>query len=99
MADNGFAGSNFVKFTIDAEPDLDERGIVRPSAVGADYQRTVSLYIIVDFDIGSVPDIVTTAECGAYFLYAIPVIIVIKLIAVTPQIEESGICRATDEAC
>ena len=56
-------------------------------AVGACDQRVIGVYIIEHLDIGRIPNVVAPAELFGKGLDAVPVVIVIELVAVTPEIK------------
>ena len=73
------------------KPNSLSRGVVDRVTVSREFQRAVCLDVFVDLHIVCVPDVVTIADILSEFLYDLPVIVCIKLVGVTPKIEESGI--------
>ena len=68
------------------------------SHIRGEYERVVCLYVVVDIDIVSVPDIVLARDLFAYFDYSVPIVIAFKLIRVTPKIEKlRGFCVQSEE--
>ena len=80
------AGRDREKCSVNVEPYLDKGGIVDPRAVGADDERLVRLYVIVNFDIGRVPRVVLSRELLADLLYSFPIVFSVKLKAVPPDV-------------
>jgi len=63
------------------------RGISDSFAVRAEKQTAISRYVIVDLDIGRIPDILPVSGIFSKVLDNTPVSVSLEFIAVTPQID------------
>ena len=70
-----------------AEPEVDGGGVVDDGIVYAGLEGLVGFDVVVNFDVGSVPDIVPAAGVGGEFFDDIPVVIVVEFVAVAPEVE------------
>ena len=67
-----------------------ERGIIDAIAVRAVNKALVCLDIIVYLDIGSVPYVIVAGKLLTDRLDAIPVVVAVEFIAVSPYVKQSG---------
>ena len=70
-------------------PNLFICGIIDFSTIGAENKRVICRHIIMNFDIRCVPCIFMSAELFADFFNSVPVIVSVKLKAVSPHIEQT----------
>jgi len=71
-------------------PQIGGGGIVYYRAVGGEYQLFVSLDIIIRLDVCAVPYFFFAADTLEQLLYSVPIISILKLVAVSPNVEEIG---------
>ena len=85
---NGFARFDAICcFALD-KPDVDSRRIMYQSSVNGHPECLIRLDVIVYLNICSVPNVLTATDIFGELLNNVPVISVIKFIAVTPNVEQ-----------
>ena len=85
---DSLAGLDAVGRTVDIHKYFKERGVVDAAAVGTRNERAEGEHVFADLNVGSVPGILLAADKVAELLDAVPVVVVIKLIGVAPEIEK-----------
>ena len=80
-----------IVFAVRHKPDLVQGGVIDAVAVGTADQRLIRLNVLVDLDIGGVPNIVFSRNGLAKALQAVPILIVFELVGMSPQIKQAGI--------
>ena len=84
----GFTGSYLIYGVVESEPYGDSRGVVDDIGFYGKLQSTVRLHILVNFHVGGVPDVIATADLLTEGFDAVPVIVLLKFIRVSPYVEE-----------
>ena len=57
----------------------------------AENQRIIRCNIIINFTVGGIPDIVLTAELFTNLVKPVPIVMIVKLKAMSPKIEKARI--------
>ena len=89
----GLAGSYRIGFVIHPKPNFFQSRIVDDPLIRAEYEGFICLNVIVDLNIGSIPSVFSATKRLAYLLYSVPIVIAIKLVGMTPNIEQ--LCELT----
>ena len=95
---DGLAGGDFVDFTLGANPDGTGGGVMDVLAVKGDVEAAVGFHVVVDFNVGGIPDVIVVGDFFGESLDAVPVILLVKFVGVAPDIEEVGVEAAFGEA-
>ena len=64
--------------------------------VGGDLQSVLSSNVVVNFNIRSIPNVVPSAETFAEFFYQIPVVVIVKFVAVAPDVKQGNAERGIE---
>ena len=86
----GLTGGNGVICAVDGKIQGVKGGIHDASAVGTVDQGFVSLYVFVQLNIRTVPDILLATQGDTDLVQKIPVLLAVEFKAVSPQIKETG---------
>ena len=86
----GLTGLDLAGHTRVLEPHGNGRGVVDERTLHREVQGAVGLHVLVDLYVGGIPDVIMTAHLLAEGLDAIPVVIGIELVGMTPDVEEPG---------
>ena len=87
---NCLTGGDTVVLATVPKPNGNSRGIVDKGLVERGFQPVIGMNILVNFHIGGVPDILPATHKFGKFLNHMPVVVIVKLIAVSPNIEQHG---------
>ena len=90
---NACAGGYRVVSASFDEEELAGGGVIGVMTVGRELQTLIVIDIVIDLDIGGVPDILLAAHLLGKVFYDLPVIILNKFIAVSPEVEEDRAVR------
>ena len=82
------AGFDTIGFAAMHEPNVGDGGVVNHFAVCADDEGFVGFDVVIDLDVGGVPDVLFAADVLGEALDDVPVVVVVKLVAVTPDVEK-----------
>ena len=77
-----------VSHAVHVQPNIQQRGVIYPISVGAVYQALVGLNVIADLDIGRIPKVGMICKLLANFFHVVPIIVVIKFVAMSPDIKQ-----------
>ena len=78
---------------ITGEPNGFICGIIDLLLISREYKRLVGPYVIVNFDVGSVPGILSARKLIAYILYSLPIIISVKFIDICSSFYIDSLAR------
>jgi hypothetical protein len=92
----GLAAFDAVGLALVVEPNIDHRGIVDDLLVGAGLQILVGSAVIVDLDIGGVPNIIPAADVGGEMFDAVPVMVIFKFVAVAEEVKQPVLAHVAD---
>ncbi len=84
----GLAGSYLIRYLVNVDPDLKARRVVDLISVRAVNQAPVCLNAIVDLNIRCISKLVFLRKAAADLFRMVPVIVAVKLKAVTPNVEK-----------
>ena len=84
---NRLPGRNFISHTIVLDIQAYRRRIVHAAAIGAVDQALICFHIIINLNIGSIPDILSVTDILRKFLDHIPIILGVKFSKATSNDE------------
>ena len=76
-------------FIIAGEPDRQSSGVVDSSHIDVEHQLAHRSDVAHDLDVGGVPDILFAGHLGAELFDQLPVVGIVELVAVSPDVEDS----------
>ena len=88
--DDSLSGLDRIVFSVEEEEYLDSGGVIYLGHISREDKRPVGFDIVINLDIVCVPDVVLTRYLFCYLNYSIPIVIALKLVGVTPEVEELG---------
>ena len=77
-----------------AEEQLEAGGIEYAVARAGEFQLLVSFCIFEDLDVGGIPDIIATGDLFGKILNDLPVVVIVKFVAMTPNVKKPRRSRA-----
>ena len=86
----GLPGLNTAGHTRVLEPNGNGRGVADEPALHREVQGAIGLHVLVDLHVGGVPDVVAAAHALAEGFDAVPVVVGVELVGVSPDIEQPG---------
>ena len=79
-----------MNFAVDREPNGHSGGVMDAFAVQGDLQAAVGFYVVVNFDVGGVPDVLFVGNFFGEGFDSVPVVLLVEFVGVTPDVEEVG---------